>query len=137
MDEKSEYYCYFPAVDLNKKYAYSLIYARYPNQKDNLIVIGVIAISDRNKDQFVLQFFKDRDIKNFFRDEILDKFDIFSESWLAEMSFKKFDVPFFFGTPFVIANNSAEKICRRVHEKYEQNGYIIKNDIKDEGLQLD
>ena len=137
MDEESEYYCYFPAVDLTKKYAYSLIYARYPNQKDNLIVIGVIAISDRNKDQFVLQFFKDNDIKNFFKEEIIDKFDLFSESWLAEMSFKEFEKPFIFGTPFVVPSNSAEKICRSVHEKYEQNGYIIKNDIKDKGFELD
>lgn len=137
MDEESEYYCYFPTVDLTKKYAYSLVYARYPNQKDNLIVIGVIAISDRNKDQFVLQFFKDNDIKNFFKEEIIDKFDLFSESWLAEMSFKEFEKPFFFGTPFVVPSNSAEKICRSVHEKYEQNGYIIKNDIKDKGFELD
>ena len=137
MDEKSEYYCYFPPVDINKKYAYSLIYAKYPNQKDNLIIIGVIAISDRNQDQFVLQFFKDNDIKKFFKQEIIDKFDRFSESWLAEMSFKKFDNPFFFGTPFVVANSSAENICRTVHEKYEQNGYIIKNDLKDGGFELD
>lgn len=137
MDKESEYYCYFPAVDLNKKYAYSLVYARYPNQKNNLIVIGVVAVSDKNKDQFVLQFFKDRDIKNFFKEEILDKFNLFSESWLVHMSFKNFEEPFVIGTPFVVASSSAEDICRRIHEKYEQTGYIIKDDIKDFRIGLD
>ena len=128
MDNAGEYFCYFPAVDLSKKYTYSIIYARYPNQKEHLIVIGVIAISDRNKDQFVLQFFKDREIKIFFENELLNKFHVFSEEWLAQLSFKKFNGPFFVGTPFVIASDSAEKICRFIHEKYEQTGYIIKDD---------
>jgi len=137
MDEKSEYYCYFPTVNIDKKYAYSLVYARYPNQRENLIVIGVIAISDKNKDQFVLQFFKDRDIKMFFEEEILDKFDLFSESWLVHMSFKNFHEPFFIGKPFVIASNSAEDICKKIHNKYEQTGYIIKDDITDVRFELD
>jgi hypothetical protein len=128
MDEMGEYFCQFPAIDLSRKYTYAIIYARYPNQRENLIVIGVIAISDRNKDQYVLQFFKDNEIRRFFKDQILDNFDNFSEEWLAQLSFKKFGEPFFVGTPFVVANNSAEKICRTIHEKYEQTGYIIKDD---------
>jgi hypothetical protein len=128
-DSPGEYFCHFPAVDLSKKYTYSTIYARYPNQKDHLIVIGVIAISDRRKDSFVLQFFKDKDIRNFFDENILSKYSLFSEDWLAKKSFDRRDGSFFIGTPFVIASESAEKICRFIHEKYEQTGYIVKDDI--------
>ena len=129
--EESEYYCYFSTVDPDKKYVYSLVYARYPNQKDKLIVIGAIAISDKNKDQFVLQFFKDREIRLFFEEEILSKFNVFSEYWLITTSFKNFDSPFFVGKPYVVEHKSAEQICRKIHNEYEQKGYIIKDTSTD------
>lgn len=129
-ESNGEYYCHLPPVDLKRKYVYAIVYARYPNQKDQLIVVGVLALSDRNKDQFVLQFFKDRDIKRFFEDEILEKFDLFSEDWLTQMSFTEFEGPYFIGTPFVIGASSAENICRAIHDRYEQTGYIVKDDYE-------
>jgi hypothetical protein len=127
-DSPGEYFCNFPAVDLNKKYTYAIVYARYPNQKEHLIVIGAIAISDRRNDNFVLQFFRDKDIKIFFQENILNKYEMFSEDWLAKASFDRIDKVFFIGTPFVVTGDSAEKICRFLHDKYEQTGYIIKDD---------
>jgi hypothetical protein len=129
MAGSEEFFCYFPPVDINKKYTYCTIYAKYPNQDKHLVAVGVISISDKNKDHYILQFFKDDDIEKFFQEEIVDNFNLATEEWLAEMSCKEFEEsPFFFVTPFVLASDSAEKICRKIHDKYEEGGYIIKDD---------
>lgn len=129
MSASEEFFCYFPPVDINNRYTYSTIYARYPTQKDNLVAVGIIAISDHKDDHYILQFFKDEDIRDFFKKEIIDNIDSINEEWLAEASCKEYKKShFFFGTPFVLASDSAEKICRTVHDKYEQNGYVIKDD---------
>ena len=52
-----------------------------------------------------------------------------SEEWLASVSCKEYkNSNFFFGTPFVIASDSAENICHKVHDKYEQSSYVINDD---------
>lgn len=128
MSSSEEFYCHFPSVDVEKKYTYATIYARYPNQKKHIVAVGVIALSDSNKDHFILQFFKDEDINRFFQNKIINKFKIFTEDWLAEVSCVEYEDNFFFGTPFVLTSDSAEKICRIIHDKYEANGYVIKDD---------
>jgi hypothetical protein len=129
MSASEEFFCYFPPVDIDKRYTYSTIYAQYPTQEDHLVAVGVIAISDHHDDHYILQFFQDEDIKDFFQENIVDNFNSVTEEWLAEMSCKEFKSShLFFGTPFVLASDSAEKICRKIHDKYEQNGYVIKDD---------
>jgi len=123
-----EFFCYFPPVDPDNRYTYATLYARYPNQEKHIVAIGVIAISDRKKDHYILQFFNDNEIEKFFKVELIDNFDNFSEQWLAAMSCKEFKNNYFMGTPFVLEADSAEEICKLIHDQYEEDGYVVTDD---------
>ena len=127
MDKGEEFFCYVPPVDIGKKYTYAVVYARYPKQKDYVMAVGIFAICDEREDYFIIQFFQDQDIKDFFQEKVIDHHESFSEEWLVQKSCEDPDGEFFFGMPYVVEGDSAKKICRRVHDTYEEEGYILKD----------
>src|ERR1035437_2882661 len=103
MDEQerwqtSESYCYQDIIPHNKRYVHSNIYKRLEKFKVATIVVGVIAVSDDLMDYWMVQFFDDKEISDFFMNEIVISIgDNMSEAWLVGKYFsQKTDDKFFF-----------------------------------------
>jgi hypothetical protein len=110
--QTSEAFCYQDPVPHNMRYVHCNIYKRLADL-DSVIVVGIIAVSDNLMDYWIAQLFDDKDISDFFMNEIaVEVGDNMSEAWLVQKYFnQKPEDKFFFSMPVVDPAPSARFIC--------------------------
>ena len=141
MDEWStnEIFCYQDVVAYNMRYVHSNIYKKVKGVgSESVVVVGVIAVSDNLIDYWVAPFFDDKDISDFFMNEvILSAGDNMSEAWLAAKYFnQKREDEFFFSMPVVSAAPSAKFICDGLARLWANEGYTFDASREEEILDI-